>query len=236
MSDAGGLPVDEFQRIVEEAQTLTFLPRATELQIDARLQIDNFLAVLAARKAECVNALDEAGANALLAMELSLETVSAELAMWIELKQDAPEAGWNSLVSAQNSCEAAAAVRRQIGVDATGLENLLQKLLIIERFVFPPQMFASIGGTVDRRDCSICGGNYEACGHIKGRAYMGQLCHTLIVVADLKEVSMVTNPADKRCRLTHFSAQGKMRNKMTWRLEDRPDHASPTIDAISEQD
>ncbi len=236
MSDAKGLPVDEFERIAEEAQTLTFLPRAIELQIDARGQIADFLVVLAARKAERVDALDEEGANSLLAMELSLQTLSAELAMWIELKQDAPEAAWNSLVSAQDSCEAAAAVRRQIGVDSTGLENLLQKLLVIERFVFPPQMFCSIGGTVDRRDCSICGDNYETCGHIKGRAYMGRLCHTIIAVADLEEVSLVTNPANKRCRLTHFSDQGRMRNKMTWRLEDRPDHPSSAKNTISEQD
>jgi len=212
---------EEFERLAEEAQTLTFLPRGTELQEQACARIEGFLGVLAATKVACVQSLDEVGANTVLDLELSLEVVRAELNMWLDLKRDAPEAAWDSLVSAQDLCENAIQVRRQVGGDSSGLENLSMKLLLIEQMVFPPQAFNSVGGIADRRECSVCGGDYETCDHIKGRAYMGQVCHTRLFLREVREVSIVTDPANKRCRITHFSDQGKMRNKMTWRLEDR---------------
>ncbi|MBI3693643.1 MAG: hypothetical protein HY238_02220 [Acidobacteria bacterium] len=221
MSDTQDSIVHEFERVADEAQTLTFVTRATELQEQACCVVDMFLEKLAACKSTCVNAQDEAGANRILAMELSLGAVRAELQMWIELKRDSPEAAWNSLISAQGACEAAVAVRQQIGIEVGGLTNLAEKLLFIERFVFPPQVFTSIGGAAGRRECSVCGKDYEMCEHIKGRAYMGQRCHTRLHDITRGEVSIVTNPANKLCRITHFSDQGKMRNRMTWRLEER---------------
>mgnify|MGYP001576091034 CR=1 FL=1 len=221
MSDSLNAPLERFEDIAGEVQTFTFLPRATELQAAACTRIQQFLEVLAENKTSCILRGDEECANTILAMELSLRTVLHEIQMWIDLKHDAPEAAWDHLVSAQYACEGAIAVRRQMGTDSAGPENLLNKLLIIERFVFPPQVFNSVGGTARRRDCSICGDSYDDCGHIKGRAYMGTICHTIVCEMDLQEVSIVTDPADKRCRITHFSDQGKMRNKMTWRLEDR---------------
>jgi hypothetical protein len=221
-----------FELVAKEAQTLTFLPRATELQANAVGQVDEFLGELAMRKAECAQAGDEAAANALLAMELSLRAVREELRMWIALKEDAPEKAWDTLVSAEDLCSFAVSVRAQIGVETRGLENLAKKLLAIERLVFPPQVFCSVGGRVNYRECSICGEDYETCHHIKGRAYMGQQCHVKLSFGDLREVSLVSTPADKRCCLTHFSDQGKMRNRMTWRLEDSPPESSPTDQGV----
>jgi hypothetical protein len=214
--------VAEYESVAQSAQTMTFPTRASELQEQAIRGIEQFLTGLGACRADCVRASDESAASRILSMELALAGVRSELVMWLKLKGEDPEEAWDQLIGAQNSIEAAAVVRRQLGEDATGLDNLLKKLLFVERFVFPPQMFNSVGGIVSRRECSICRRDYSDCEHIAGRAYMGQLCHTIVAdFEQLHEISIVDNPADKRCRITHFSDQGMMRNKMTWRLEDR---------------
>jgi hypothetical protein len=219
----------QFDTVAEEVQTLTFLARAAELQEAALGVADQFLETLRAHKAAFVSAGDEPAANQSLAMELALQAVRAELSMWLRLKRDDPDGAWDDLVTAQDTLSAAAAVRRQIGVDTGRLDNLGRKLVLIEQYLFPPQMFNSIGGIVTKRECSICGSDYDSCNHIRGRAYMGQLCRTIIREYKVREMSIVMDPADKRCRITHFSDQGKLRNKMTWRLEDRslapPNHA-----------
>lgn len=220
-----GLPeelIAEYESAAQSAQTMTFLARASELQDQAIAEIEQFLTRLGACKADCVRVSNESAANRLLSMELALAGVRSELVMWLKLKREDPEAAWDALVDAQTSIEATIVVRQQIGEDVTGLDNLLKKLLFVERFVFPPQLFSSVGGVASRRDCSICGRDYSECEHIAGRAYMGRLCHTIVAdFEQLHEISLVDNPADKRCRITHFSDAGMMRNRMTWRLEDR---------------
>lgn len=213
--------LESFDRVEQDAQTLTFLPRATELQQEACEKVEAFLATLAESKAQLVAAKDENGANTILAMELSLQAVLAELRMWLELKRDQPDDAWNHLVTAQVAADAAIRVRRQLvpPIDNTGVENYYQKLLAIEQIVFPPQIFNSIGAVVRFRECTICKGNYDECPHIKGRAYMGELCATLITDLDLREISVVHEPADKRARVTHFTDAGGRRNRMTWKLE-----------------
>lgn len=212
----------EYDAVAKEIQSMTFLARASELQESTLGIADEFLQKLAAHKAASISDGDETAANQALAMELAIRAVRAELSMWLRLKRDDPEGAWDDLVTAQYTRNAASSVHRQIGVETIQLDNLSEKLLLVEHWLFPPQMFTSIGGTVDRRECSICGHDYEACDHIRGRAYMGELCYTIIrEFTRLEEVSIVNEPADKRCRITHFSDRGQMRNKMTWRLEER---------------
>jgi hypothetical protein len=46
---------------------------------------------------------------------------------------------------------------------------------------------------------------------------MGQLCGRIVEEADMKEVSVVEEPADKRCRALSISDGEMMRDVMTWR-------------------
>jgi len=213
---------ERFEAVAQEAQTLSFLPRATELQEASCQATGELLEKLQGAKAAAVQRGDDDAANTLLAMELALQTVLEELRMWIDLKRDAAESAWDHLVSAQGACEDAIRVRRQLQAKppTAGLENVLKRLVWIERMVFPPQVFNSIGGTARWRECSICGRSYDDCSHVKGRAYMGKLCHRILHDVQPEEISIVTHPANKRARITHFSDQGKMRNKLTWRLEE----------------
>jgi len=180
---------------------------------------------LANAKQIAVSEQDEPTANELLWLELALATITSQLRMCIALKEDAAEAAWDHLVDAQAACSSAIRLQNQIGGPAPidHLENHHSWLLEIETVIFPPQSFMSIGGTVSQRECSICGRSYAACDHVRGRAYMGRLCHTIISMMEVVEVSLVTSPANKRARVTHFSEGSMRRNKMTWRLEDTPD-------------
>jgi len=214
--------VAKFNEMAKEAQTLTFLPRGIELQELMAEKVLGFLERIAGEKGERISAQDEEDANTILSMELCLQMVLQELRMWMSLKRDQPELAWDYLVRAQHLCLAAITVRRQLTSKPAieGLETLLRRLLMIEQVVFPPQVFNSLGGIARKRECSICGCAYDGCRHIRGRAYMGKVCHTILQEIQLAEVSIVEEPADKRCRITHFSDSGKMRNRMTWRLEE----------------
>jgi len=212
---------EEFDPLAKSAQTLAFAPRGSELQKEMCQRIDAFLTDLSVAKAHAVGRCDEDGANTALAMELSLKVVQYELRMWIDLKSDAGESAWDNLIEAQYHCIRAIDVREQLEGSgaAARLENLLSKLLVLEKVVFPPQTFNSVGGRVIRRKCSICHRPYDECEHIKGHAYMGEMCATHIEEMELEEISIVTEPANKHCRITHFSDAPGKRNTMTWRTQ-----------------
>lgn len=57
----------------------------------------------------------------------------------------------------------------------------------------------SVGCSVRRRICSVCGGEYGSCGHIKGTKYKNRLCFaTLEDPTDAYEWSFVAVPAQKQ--------------------------------------
>jgi hypothetical protein len=213
-----------FTATASEIQTLAFVPRDTELQHATLERARALIALLEKRKAKAIEAQDEVAANELLLMEFAAVAITEQLQMCVSLKRDAAEAAWDHLVRAQVACEAAIRVRGQVGCgpDLTQLENLLAHLLQIETTVFPPLSFMSIGGIVGERECSVCGQPYDGCSHIKGRAYMGRMCYTIIRDIRVEEVSLVDRPANKHARVTHFSDTGGRRNKMTWRVEVDP--------------
>lgn len=211
---------ERFTATAQELQTLAFIPRDSDLQQLAVERAGQLIDFLMDQKAGAIKAGDEPWANELLLLELAATAVTEQLKMCLALKREAAEAAWDHLVHAQSACLGAIKVRQQVdfGPEPEALENLHAYLLQIEATVFPPQSFMSIGGTVGHRECSICGQEYEDCDHIKGRAYTGRMCCTILRNIDLEEVSLVDEPANKCARVTHFSDGGGRRNKMTWRL------------------
>ena len=56
------------------------------------------------------------------------------------------------------------------------------------------------------------------CDHLRGRAYMGKECLRCIKQAKLLEVSLVDNPANKRCRIISLTdGDGVERDFLTLR-------------------
>ena len=66
----------------------------------------------------------------------------------------------------------------------------------------------SVGCAVERRVCSICGGDPEACGHQKGERYGGQLCFaSLEGASDAYEFSFVAVPAQPMAGVVKSAGQ-----------------------------
>ena len=205
----------EFNEAVKETEVFLSIARASELQQAALEALEQLIPKIAKEKARAVKDKNEDYANMLLGCECVAAALIAELKMWILLKQEEPDAAWDQLVSAQNASSAAA--RAHDGFSHLAIYH--QRLESIEQLVFPSQVFLSVGIIVKRLECSICGCEYEDCEHLIGKPYMGQFCSVIIHKAELEEVSIVEKPADKRCRIQHFSTEGGSRNRMTWRIE-----------------
>jgi hypothetical protein len=106
---------------------------------------------------------------------------------------------------------------------ASHLEEYIKRLYDLERLLFPQPVFLSSGFVVRESECSICGAEYGECNHIKGLPYMGKLCARIVKEADLQEVSVVSDPADKRCRVLHYTDDGVTRNVFTQRVISKAD-------------
>lgn len=71
----------------------------------------------------------------------------------------------------------------------------------------------SVGCSVKKRICSICGENICSCGHIKGRYYDNKLCYaTLLDAVDAYEWSFVAVPAQKNAGVIKTYKNGGLKN------------------------
>lgn len=207
--------LEEYREIAREAQTLTFLPRDIELQKQAVEDLNEFINKLNSCQIVAIENGEEENANLILAMRCCCKAVRSELKMWIGTKNGSWVDAWDHLIDAQEFLKSAQAAHE---FTRTGdIDRLRSKYDWIEKFVFPPQMYLSPGLVVDKYLCSICGGDYQNCEHLAGLPYWGQICSRIIEDAKTREVSVVDQPEDKKCRITHFSTDdGKVRDRMTW--------------------
>ncbi len=211
----------EFSEAANDLQKFCFITRAKELQVEACDKLEELKEKAGKLKQEAISREDEDSANAMLSIEEMIIALMSELRMWIALKDDDADSAWNHLVSAQYAARTA----MQAHSVSKHLEGYVNHLDILEHVLFPPQGFFSPSLIVEHSKCSICGQEYGECEHIVGRAYMGKIC-TLIIeeVKELKEISLVTEPANKRARVISITDDdGILRNVMTWRAV--PDNA-----------
>jgi len=198
---------EKMNECIQAYQPLCFMTRAIELQTEAVEALDHLFTEAKEMKSESVAAHDEDGANACLAFENVIGTLVSELRMWVALKQDDPHAAWNHLIDAQ-SCAVNSVRAHPV---AEHMAEYAVRLDALEHLVFPPQVFNSPGMIIKSAECSICGMEYGTCEYVKGRPYRGELCGRIIKDFTISEVSMVDDPADKRCIVKSFSRDG-----VTW--------------------
>ncbi len=68
----------------------------------------------------------------------------------------------------------------------------------------------SVGCAMGRSVCSICGGEYGSCGHVKGQAYDGQVCCAILKEPmDAYEFSFVAVPAQPQAGVLKGLGAGK---------------------------
>ena len=212
--------ISELNELIEEVEVLNNIARDSQLQREACDSLNNIAGRIATLKADAIKNNDEDNANLLLGFECVIEFLKSEITMWLLLKSDQPDEAWRLLVDAQRAV--GDAVRSHQGFQH--LRAHVERLHQVETLVFPPQVFTSIGIVVRCRRCSICGEEYGECTHLVGRPYMGRICHTIITELErVDHVAIVTEPANKNCRITSFSVPGGVRNRMTWKIQPCPE-------------
>jgi hypothetical protein len=203
-------------------QRLCFITRAKELQIEARDTLASVKLKAEQLKAKAIANKREDAANALLSFEEAAKAFMNELDMWIYVKEEDYAKAWDCLVNAQAAAVDAMRAHRI----ADHLDGHVARLSALEKFLFPNHGFFSIGAIVTQSECSVCGQEYGTCDHLIGKPYMGELCYERVSEYELEELSIVTNPGNKHCRIVSFTdGDGLMRDAFT--LQVIPDEASP---------
>lgn len=219
--------ISGFNKTVENCAVFLCITRDSQLQKTAIIQLLQLLKDLSDEKDKAKASGDEDYANLLLGCECIANGQIAEIKMWLLLKEDKPDEAWDALITAQDSF--LAATRAHNGF--TGLEGHIRRLAEIECLVFPPQVFLSSGMIVESQICSICADEYDDCGHVKGRPYMGEFCTVRLIPSKIDHVSIVKEPANKRCRVTSFSDEGGDRNRMTWVVKPKENANKESVQA-----
>ena len=79
----------------------------------------------------------------------------------------------------------------------------------------------SVGCSVRKRICSVCGGSNDICGHIKGRVYDGKTCCVILdEPTDAYEWSFVAVPAQRAAGVTKNYAKGEIKMDIEKRLSE----------------
>ena len=224
MNNSPSSLIEEFNKIIKEAEVFRFITRCSELQAATRETLDKLRLRILELKAGAIEERNEDFANLLLGYSCVVEVLIAEIEMWLHLKCEEPDKAWEKLVTAQKLSIAAARTHEGFG----HLVHHHQRLETIEKLLFPAQVFVSPSMIAKHQQCSICGNEYEDCEHLKGMPYMGEFCNVVIQDFELDHVAIVEVPADKGCRITEVDVEGGARNRMTWRVETREEPGDAT--------
>lgn len=176
-----------------------FIVTGVEIQQIAKKGLQELLVEIRDIKKGHVQRKDEKNANSILTYELIINAVIYEIDAVIEIKKDNPSKAWDCLVMSQECIEASLRIGFR---NQDLLINYRVKLHYLEKLLFPQIVFMSAGFIAHESQCSICKYDYDNCDHIKGMAYMGSICIEIFnKIDELKEISFVNDPADKRCRV-----------------------------------
>ena len=205
----------EYNQLIRDSQKFCYISRGKEFQQEAIQKLKKLKQKAITLKEQMIELEDENHANIMLSLENLIDAIINELEMWITLKEDNPNKAWDFLINAQCAIRTSLQAH-SIALDLNG-EGYTEKLHLMEKLLFPPQMFFSIGFIIENAECSICGKEYGECEHVVGKAYMGKMCYKIITKCELKETSIVEEPSNKQARTYQITDNGITRDFMTWR-------------------
>lgn len=211
--------VEKYNKKISEAMHYNYLVRDHDLQTNQYEDLEKCKKEIKELKYQSINQRDEQRANMFFFLQCLINSVVSILKMWIALKKNDYVEAWTKLIDAQEYV----AVSLRANVQDFGVGRYVESLSQIEKVIFPgwPRYFSpSIVETNGK--CSICKNDYGSCDHIEGLVYMGQLCQRIDrQPIEVKEVSMVSIPRDKRCIIRYISTdEGKKRDYITWKVLD----------------
>ena len=143
-----------------------------------------------------IHSKDEENANRFLALEFMVKGLNNECLCAEADKHKKPGKAWDYLQDALTNYYLARKISPQLNM----LSRHIKHCEIMEK-KFPNQLFISPAIIAKKVECSICGKDYKNCNHIAGRAYMGKLACKMYRDIICKEISLVEEPRDKKCRL-----------------------------------
>lgn len=200
---------------LQDCERFCFITRGEDFQRESIKKLTDLKIEVSNLKDKVVNIEDEISANTLLSLECILDAIISELNMWLAFKENNPSGAWDFLINAQ------ASARRSLQASTTislNYEWYIEKLTLLENFLFPPQTFMSPGIVIESSRCSICNKDYGECEHLVGKAYMGKFCYRIVdKIKEMKEFSIVKEPANKHARITSFTDKGITRDIMSWK-------------------
>jgi hypothetical protein len=217
MSDTDSLAAPEIAAHIFAHSRMCFATRATEFKTQSVADLGAIRSDLTNRKKTFISSANEDQANLAYSLEQLALSIQSELQMWLALTEGDGDGAWASLISAQVAIRSAI----QAHPFASKYDQLPNRLLALEKLLFPPQIFFSPGIVIRKSLCSICHLDYDDCEHIVGRPYMGEICAREITEFELQEVSVVPSPANKLARAHTITEDGVTRNLMSWRETDR---------------
>lgn len=198
--------LEEFNQVAERSQNIAIFTRDIELQKAEIQTLSTFIEKSNSLKATNKDKYSEDELNLILFIVFSTDAVKSELEMIVNLKENKMDFAWGSLVQAQIQISIAAS-NHPFSKDR--LNGYISRLEGYEKLLFPKMIFASAGYLIKKTKCTICELEYEDCNHLKGKFYNGELCVREIHEAELEEVSLVENPANKLCRALSATFDGK---------------------------
>lgn len=204
----------EFNEAMLKAQKKAIFAVGIEIQKEEIKNLDSYLRKLSTAKKEFSEQNYENDANLAYCLLTLAEIIQLELKMLVSLKEDRMAEAWDILITCEYNL---GTVIRNYPFDQDHLHNYLNRLNDYQKTLFPKMMFHSYGGIVKKSHCSICKLDYGNCDHFKGKLYNGELCCRNITEVDMHEMSIVENPADKRCRTISIETDGEKIDFLTLR-------------------
>lgn len=150
-------------------------------------------AIVAAKQTE--RALEEELHNDFYVLDRYADFLSAYADLWNNVLSQKFSSSWASL---QDALDLLRLLKRFSQIDIEFFET---QLIELEK-IYPYNAFFSIGVTVERFDCNICGVDIdtEECPHMRGHLYGGVMAHAIArKIVEVDHVAMVAHPEDKRC-------------------------------------
>lgn len=149
--------------------------------------------IVAAKQTE--RTLEEELHNDFYVLDRYTDFLSAYADLWNNILSQKFSSSWTSL---QDALDLLRLLKRFSQIDIEFFET---QLIELEK-IYPYNVFFSIGVTVERFDCNICGVDIdtEECPHMRGHLYGGVMAHAIArKIVEVDHVAMVAHPEDKRC-------------------------------------
>ena len=205
---------NRFLELAQNCERFCFITIDVKLKKKSINKLNSFKKEVLNLKKKSISLKKEKYANNLLSIEFMINSILNELNMWLSLEEKEFDKAWDFLIDSQLSCKNSLQSKDDLVLNFEGRHK---KLFLLERFLFPHQVFLSPGILVGNSKCSICNKNYDDCEHVVGKAYMGKLCHRILKDVKLNEISIVKEPANKHARVLNFSEKGVQIDKMTFK-------------------